>query len=82
MIDVVPRTAGMMRSVYILISKKDEYHEKVGHTIGVGSLEVKWRCGVGNGVDVLDSFVKCTVLGDILDNGELKSIPVMSESVV
>jgi hypothetical protein len=56
--------------------------QKIGPTIGVGSLEMKWRCGVGNGVDILDSFVKCAILGDIFDNDELKSIPIMSELII
>jgi hypothetical protein len=81
-IDVVPRTAGMMRSIYVLVAKIDDYPEKIRHTIGFGSLVVKWRCGVGNGVDTLDGFVKCTILGDIFYNDELKSIPVTSEFVV
>jgi hypothetical protein len=81
-IDVVPCTAGMMRSANVLIAKKDEYPEKIGHTVGLGSLVVKWRRSVGDGVDIFDSFVKCTILGDVLDNDEFKSIPVMSEFIV
>jgi hypothetical protein len=72
----------MMRSVYALIAKEEERQEKIGHTIGVRSLEVKWRCGVGNGINALDSFVKCTIFGNILDNDELKSLPVMGEFII
>jgi hypothetical protein len=81
-IDVVPRTAGVVGSVCVLIDKKDGYPKKIGHTFEVGSHVLKWKRGVGNGVDTLDSLVKCTIFGDILDNDELKSILVMSEFVV
>jgi hypothetical protein len=81
-IDVVPRTAGVVRSVYVFITEKDGSPERIGHTFGVGRLVVKWKCDVGNGVDTLDSFVKCTIPGNILYNDELKTIPVMSEFIV
>jgi hypothetical protein len=80
-IDVVPRTAGMMRSVQVL-SVKGEYSEKIRRTIRVGRLEVKWRSDVCNGVDTFDRIVKCTVLGNILDNDELKPVTVMDEYIV
>ena len=43
---------------------------------------MKWRGGVGNGVDTLDRLVKCTILGDILDNDELKAFTVAGELIV
>jgi hypothetical protein len=52
---------------------------KIGHTIGVGYLIVKRRGGVGDGVGTFDCLVKCTVLGDILDDNELKTFTVEAE---
>ena len=80
--DVVPRTAGMMRSVVRFLSVKGEYSEKIGRTVRVGRLEVEWRGNVGDGVDAFDRLVKCTVLGDILDNDELKPVAVMDKFIV
>ena len=59
---MVPRTAGMIRSEYISFSKHlkkgKHFQERKGHTVGIGSLEVERRGGVGNDVDSLDCLVK------------------------
>ena len=49
----------------------------------VGGLEVRRGSGVcDDGVDTLDRLVKCAVLGDILDNDELKPVAVAGEFIV
>jgi hypothetical protein len=85
-IEVVPRTAGMMRSkyIYILFVQKGQpsWEEKVDqHTVWVVRLEVKRRGGVGDGVDTPDGLIKCPILGDIFDNDELKPIPIIGKSI-
>ena len=42
---------------------------------------MKGRGSVGDGVHTPDRFVKCTILGDILDNDELETITVISEFI-
>ena len=84
-IDVVPRTAGMIRSEYISFSKflkkGEHFQEKKDHTVGIGSLEVERRGGVGDDVDSLDCLVKGSILGDILDDDELKSITITGKFI-
>jgi hypothetical protein len=81
-IDVVPRTAEMTGSVIVLSAKQGAYSEEIGHTIRVGRLDVKWRGCVCDGVHTLDRLVKCAVLGDILDNDELKAVTVVRKFIV
>jgi hypothetical protein len=45
----------------------------------MGRLVMKGGSGVGDGVDALDGLVECTVLGDILDDDELKAVTVLGE---
>ena len=65
-IDVVPRTAGMIRSEYILFSKLlkkvEHFQERKDHTLGIGSLEFERRGGVCDDVDSLDCLVKGSTL--------------------
>jgi len=70
----------MIRSEYVSFSKLlkqgEHFQERKDHTVGIGSLEVERRGGVGDDVDSLDCLVKGPILGDILDNDELKSITI------
>jgi hypothetical protein len=79
-IDVVPHTAGMMRSV--CLERQTEFSEKIRHNIRVGRIVMKRRGGVGDGVNTLDRLVKCIVFGDILDNDEFKVVTVIAEFIL
>ena len=80
---MVPRKAGMMRSGWICLERqKSEQSGEIGHAVGVGSVIVKWGSGMGDGVDALDRLVKCAVLGDILNDEELKAVTVLGELFV
>jgi hypothetical protein len=55
---------------------------KIGHAVWVGGLVVKRGSSVGDGIDTFDGLVKCAILGDILDNDELKAVTVVGELIV
>jgi hypothetical protein len=79
-IDVVPRTAGMMSSEYISVGTKGKLSgNRKGHTVRLCSLEVKWRGGVSNDVDISDGLIKSAILSDIFDNDELKPIGIVGK---
>jgi hypothetical protein len=63
---VVPRTAGMIRSEYVslskLLKKGERFQEEKNHTVGIGSLEVEQRGDVGDDVDSLDCLIKGSTL--------------------
>ena len=75
---MVPRTAGTMSSVrqrhsraYISVAS--------GRTIGLDRIVVEGRGGVRDRVDTLDGLVERAVLGDVLDDDELETFPVLRE---
>ena len=71
-----------MRSTCVLGVKHSYNSKKIGRTVGFGDLEMKRRSGVCYVVDTFDSFVERALLGDILDDDELKSVTVLREFIV
>jgi len=64
-----------------MIVNKDQVPKGTGHTVRVVRIVVKWRSGMGNGVDSFDSLVECAIFGDILDNNKLKSVTVVGKFI-
>jgi len=78
-IDVVPRTAGVISSKYIVFVKRASFQRKNERTIGFGSLEMKRRGGVDYDINTFYCLIERPALGDILNNDQLKSISVLGK---